>query len=582
VTARPSRSYRFASVLALGAALATPVAAAATASTAKSASSATVIRTGGPSAPDDAKIAIVASDGNLRGAAFHVTQGSRTVLNGRLRPAAGTSAPWRYAFEADLSSLRRAGTYRVHVDGAASRPWQVTAEGSSNLIPLVLRFFRTQRDGSEAALLHGPSHLNDAVVLLGPHKGERIDMTGGWMDAGDMIHFTQTTAYATILLQAAARLDPVHRKALEAEADVGVRWLLEAHPFEDLFVTQVGGAVDHDVGFRKPETDDRSSRRGIGTRFAYSWGTTVGGDLGGRVAAALALAAERSAEPRRSQLITAAAEWYAAGKAAGRATPAITPGGPDGSGGFYVIESWTESIAAGAAALHRVTGDPGYLADAISYLRRSRALVETPIYTDSIAPLAAADICGGLGASPLGDQAARTVACGFLREAAEASGDYARRNAFGPASYFQWGTTGTSSGGGAQAAMAAEAAGFPAGRRVAAGARDWLLGRNAWGASFIAGFGPDNPRRIHHWAHLFGAGQPIGAVVGGPAPLKQICEQGFGAPAGPLRAYNSGPASCSKSLPDSALAYEDRRDDYVTSEPAIDYAANVILLLALL
>jgi hypothetical protein len=506
------------------------------------------------------------------------------VLRGRLRAATGASAPWKHAFEADLSSLRRVGSYRVHAGGVVSRPWRVSADGSGSLIALVLRFFRTQREGNEPALLHGASHLHDAVVLLGPHQGQQIDMTGGWMDAGDMIHFTQTTAYATILLQAAARLDPAHRKALNAEADVGVRWLLKAHPFEDLFVTQVGGDVDHDVGFRKPETDDRSSRRGIGTRFAYSWGTEVGGDLGGRVAAALAMAAERAGEPRRSQLLEAAVAWYAAGKAAGRATPAVfpDPDHPDGSGGFYVIDAWTESIAAGAAALYRVTGTANYLVDAISYLQRSRALVSDPIYTDSIAPLAAADICGGLGATPLGNKAAQAVACAFLREAAAASEAYSRENAFGPAGYFQWGTTGTSSGGGAQAAMADDVAGFPAGRLIAAGARDWLLGRNAWGASFVAGFGPHNPRRIHHWAYLFDAGQPIGAVVGGAAPLKQICEQGFGALAGPLRAFNSGPPSCSDSIPGSSVAYEDDRDNYVTSEPAIDYAANVILLLALL
>ena len=33
------------------------------------------------------------------------------------------------------------------------------------------------------------------------HGGEAIDMTGGWMDAGDMIHFTQTTAFATAMLR---------------------------------------------------------------------------------------------------------------------------------------------------------------------------------------------------------------------------------------------------------------------------------------------------------------------------------------------------------------------------------------------
>jgi hypothetical protein len=238
-------------------------------------------------------------------------------------------------------------------------------------------------------------------------------------------------------------------------------------------------------------------------------------------------------------------------------------------------------MAAGAAALSRVTGAASYLVDALAYLRQARALVETPLSIDNVAPLAAAELCGGLGAPALGDEQVRAEACAYLRDAAQASETYARENAFAPASYFQWGTTAVSSGGGAQAALAENAAGFPAGRRIAAGARDWLLGRNAWGASFVAGFGPNHPRRLHHWAHLYGANQPLGAVVGGPAPLAQICEQGFGPPAGPLQQFN-GASDCAGDIPDSALAYEDDRDDYVTSEPALDYTATAILLLALL
>ena len=56
-------------------------------------------------------------------------------------------------------------------------------------------------------------------------------------------------------------------------------------------------------------------------------------------------------------------------------------------------------------------------------------------------------------------------------------------------------------------------------------------------------------------------------MVGGPAPIKEIRGQGF---------HAHGPF-------DSKFAsYEDRRADYVTSEPALDYAAATILLLATL
>ena len=64
---------------------------------------------------------------------------------------------------------------------------------------------------------------------------------------------------------------------------------------------------------------------------------------------------------------------------------------------------------------------------------------------------------------------------------------------------------------------------------------------------------------------MFGNALPRGAVVGGPAPIGEIRGQGF---------HMQGP------LNSRFAAYEDRRADYVTSEPALDYAAASVLLLA--
>ena len=60
-------------------------------------------------------------------------------------------------------------------------------------------------------------------------------------------------------------------------------------------------------------------------------------------------------------------------------------------------------------------------------------------------------------------------------------------------------------------------------------------------------------------------------MVGGPAPITQIRHQGVGKPRGPLAKFNGG-----------GIAYEDRKANYVTSEPTIDSAAATILLLAAL
>jgi hypothetical protein len=187
---------------------------------------------------------------------------------------------------------------------------------------------------------------------------------------------------------------------------------------------------------------------------------------------------------------------------------------------------------------------------------------------DDFASFGEAEVCGAFGGtSPFGEEA-RRLGCRLLAENGRIASRQARRNAFGMPGYFSWGTTAQNGAAGALAALSVVAPGAPKdGCRVAAGARDWLLGRNPYGASFVVGYGPHAPKHPHTWASVFGKGKPAGAVVGGPAPLSEIRAQGF-----PVKSKFGTPFA----------TYEDRRADYVTSEPAIDYSASSILLLAAL
>jgi endoglucanase len=519
----------------------------------------TVIRTGGPSAPADEKLAVVASDEDLGGKRFKVLGRDGEILSGRLRQAGGWRKPWGHTAIADISALREPGSYRVVAAGARSRPWVVAPEGSRPVIAQMLDYFRTNRDGNEPALLHGPSHLNDAVL----EDGRRIAIQGGWMDAGDMIHFTQTTAFAATALQLAARLSPADAAALNAESDVGIRWLVAAHPEPGLFVAQVGDARDHEKGFRDPASDDASGEPGIGQRIAYQG---VGGDVGGKAAAALALAAMRApAESERSALTQQARDWYAAGKAAAGPLRGL----PEVAGDFYDTFSWEDDLAAGAMMLYRLTGDAAYLTDAVEYLRTGEGQIGLGVY--DIGSLAAADLCGAFGFPAVEDPAARDLGCRTLAQATADALAFSGETAFKAPAPFGWGTTAELGSYGAASALAARVGIGINAAKLAASARDYLLGRNPWGASFVTGFGPKAPRKLHHWASVFGDGLPNGAVVGGPAPRQTLKEQGFGKGRSPFAKFSTSVAS-----------YEDRRANYVNSEPAIDYTAASILLLAAL
>jgi hypothetical protein len=528
-----------------------------------------VIRVGGPSAPEESKVAIVGSSKSLVHERFKVIDatGAR-VLSGRLaRVRKADPAPFKDASQADLTSITTPGEYRVVVGRKRSRPWVVASSGVHPAIQKILRFFDANRDGLEQSLAHGASHLNDALVHPGAaaHGNEAIDMRGGWMDAGDMLHFTQTTAFAASLLQAAALLDPADAAGLNAEADVGIRWLMKAHPFPDAFVAQVGDERDHNRGFRDPAIDDASDKPGIGIRFAYTLPPEkIGGDLAGKVATALALAYQRTGSAGQ---LDAARQWYDAGALSARPAPALKRAGyPDYAGDFYVSDKWEDSMATGALELYRATGEQRYLDEyGVHIAARDSRAEGTISVVDSFSALGAADATGALGrpAIPPGDALNRSLQ--LLGENGAIAVHQARLNAFGMPGFFSWGTTAQNGGSGTIAALSA--AGGERGCRVAAGARDYLLGRNPFGTSFVVGYGQHPAQHPHHWESLDGPGKPVGAVVGGPAPIDQIESQGFRA-RGPLQS--------------DFAAYVDERKNYVTSEPAIDYAAASILLLAAL
>ena len=126
--------------------------------------------------------------------------------------------------------VRAPGRYRVGIlgDASAASPW-FTIGPAARLYarPLadVLSFYENERtvpDFIRTALRSAPAHLNDASAMTyrtppvdgnGNFKGSlaryatgvRIDATGGWFDAGDYLHFVETTSYTeAVLLQGVA------------------------------------------------------------------------------------------------------------------------------------------------------------------------------------------------------------------------------------------------------------------------------------------------------------------------------------------------------------------------------------------
>ena len=448
------------------------------------------------------------------------------------------------------------------------------------MIQRLLSIFRVNADGNERNPLFGPAHLNDAgaPIVGGPTDGGTIDVSGGWRDAGDAVKFTVTTAMASALLDYTAELDPQDAAGLHALSDIGVRWLEKAHPSgSQTFIAQVSGTSDHGgPTFRDYSRDDASPNAAFSHRRAY--GEAGSGALGA-AAAALASGALREgpATPRGSALLQLAREWFERGTAVSAAGPRLE--GLDQAGGIPFTD-WQGFMALAAATLWRAGAGDAYLDAAVTYL--SQAPVDTGFSTYfSVGGLAAADMCGGTGRPALPRRDVRDLACRRLMEAVRASRDRAATNAFRSPGGFYFGWVADHTGSAAIEAAADRANVVEGGCRGAYEARDYLLGRNPWGASFVVGPAKPEAHHPHHPVVLKGSPARLGngLVVGGPAERSAFTDFGLKPPeTSPFARFN--PTYARDVYGGDPIAYEDRTADFITSEPSLGYSGPALLLLS--
>jgi hypothetical protein len=536
------------------------------------------IRVGDQSAPGDRKVAIVVSGDNRVGDRFRVTRvGGGTVLRGRLTGAGGSPSPWRHAARADLSAVDRPGAYKVRVGRLTSPTWRIGAGVSGAQIRRLLSIFAVNADGAEPNPVFGPAHLNDATapIVGGPTDGQQIDVAGGWRDAGDAIKFTVTIAMASYLLDTTAQLDPADAARLGEVSDVGIRFLQKAHPVgSQTFISQVGDDSDHGgpTIFRDYADDDASADPAFSRRKAY--GDSGSGNLGA-AAAALASAALRAGPgtPAGAGLLQAAREWYARGVAVNGPGPAL--GGFDQPGGND-FSDWQGFMALAAAAMWRATGEEAFLDDAARFLPGARVGAGfSPYY--SVGGLAAADLCGGLGRPAVSRDSLRRQACATLRSAVREGRSRAATNAFRSPGGFYFGWVQDHTGSAALEAAADRANAIGGGFLRAYEARDYLLGRNPWGASFVLGPGGREAHHPHHPVTIKGNPSRLGNgfVVGGPSRAQDFRDYGIRpSPNNPYARFNP-----SYSAYGGKVIYEDRTLDFVTSEVGLAYSSSALLLL---
>ncbi len=511
--------------------------------------------------PEDYKSALILSNEELGAAGFGIIDAStgKNVLKGNLVPAGTGYASFNHAYKADFTELKTGGNYYLSINGSRSNPFSIGRALFKPLVDSLLAFFRVQRCGYTNPELHGVCHIADATSVFDGKNNlnVKIDLTGGWHDAGDYVKFLNTTAVATYTLLFAYDFDPVkfgfddnknNIPDILEEAKIGLDWLLRCYYSPLKLVTQVQDLRDHDVGWRMPENDKMQF-----DRPAFLGG---GKNLTGIYSAVLALASriwkDKIKYPEFADRCKSVAETVYSNRNK-------VPDLDTSATGNYRDKNFTGKLALGAYELYSLTGKKEYLDDSFGYASKAGS-----DYWWSWGDINA------LVHYRLAHFDRKYLS--YIENNLEKFSSVSAQNLFNNGANSTWGTNNTLLGISLQAVLWKKITGSTKYDRLAQLQRDFVLGRNPWGVSFISGFGYNPVKHLHHQVAFLDGGKVNGALAAGPASKEFITSQ-------KIKYENGDPYSLFQT---DSFYYRDDRMDYVTNEPTIVSNATALFVFGVL
>ncbi len=418
-----------------------------------------------------------------------------------------------------------------------------------------MEFFRSQRCGNNDPLLHKPCHLNDDKAV--------IDASGGWHDAGDYIKFMITSTYATVELITAIDYSITYNfeNAMEdvspengipdliEEARIGLQWILNmtSDYANGNYYYQVSGEEDHEH-WRMPETDDRTGVVGNPRSLHKGWGA----NLLGRSAAALSIAFRvfyKSDKEFADKCLARAEALFNDHSMYENVQKSIPPD-------FYNENEWRDDMVLGAAGLYQSTKKSEYLNYAKNNLQK---LTGDGIAWNGCDYLAYA----ACFKADIEQEYCRNKMKEFLDKIEEKL----NKSVYYLSSGYTWGTTALFTADAQKAIMYYYLTSDSSYFNIATSERDYLLGRNNWGVSFVVGLGALSPVNLHSQIDNLLTRQK-GAVVGGPARFKSW-KRTF--PTLQIKNDRFQRFQCN-------IVYYDNRQDYYCNEAALDYTSPSVFI----
>lgn len=506
--------------------------------------------------PSDYKSLVILAKSKLDGRKIQIinTSNRHSAYSVSIGNNHGAYGNFKYTYIIDFTNVVTEGEYYFQFGRQKSFSFKISRYIFNGVADSLLQFFRVQRCGFTDPELHKVCHIADATSLIEGNKkiAQSFDVTGGWHDAGDYVKFLNTTAYATYMLLFSYEFDPVkfgfdnnHNNVpdLIEEAKIGLDWMLRCRYKNNELITQVQDLRDHDAGWRMPEDDklefDRPAYIGIGKNLIGIYSATM--------SLAYRIWNEKIHYPEfAKKCLDAAKQLYSIREQVQNV---------DSSGtGSYLDKKYLGKMALGAVELYISTRDQYYLTDAKNY-----------------ADSAGSDFWWSWG--DINTLAHYRLAkyfpkyMDFISKNLETFNKNKNENIFEKGAALSWGTNVTLLGIALQEILYKKLSGSSRFDTLATLQRDFVLGRNPWGVSFISGVGKNYTENFHHQiAYL--TGKLPGGFAAGPATKEFVDKANI----------KFDKIDKYAKFQSKEMYYRDDRQDYITNEPTITGNATAIFV----
>ncbi len=504
----------------------------------------------------DVKSAIILTNQNLKGENFKIFNSKgKIVFTGNIGSSHGLYGNFKNLYVIYFSELAKGGIYYIKIKKQKSFRFQINRFKYFELANKLLEFFKVQRCGFTNPELHGVCHKSDATSIIknGKEYFRKLDVTGGWHDAGDYVKFLNTSAFSTYMLLFAYDFDPItfsfdvdknNVPDVLDEAKIGLDYLLRSNYRNRLLVTEVQDFRDHSVGWRMPENDSLEF-----SRPAY---LSIGKNLVGIYAAALALGAKIWKE--KFHYTSFADKCLKTAEVFFRKINTF-PDIAKSKTGMYVDQKPWGKMALGAVELFRIT-------------RNKKYLKQAELFADS----AKSDFWWSWG--NINSLAHFRISefnkkyQSYILQNLTAFSETSKKKSFREGSEYSWGTNQTLLGIALQAILWERLTGDNQFDSLAVFQRDFTLGANPWGISFFYRTGTNYTTDFHHQIAHFQKMLPGGFAAG---PVKKKFLDSY--------KINFDKSDRLKKYQTENAYYRDDRNDFITNEPTITAAATAIFVM---